>query len=329
MSNINWGNLFNNFSNGFNTGVQNFGVNNANPLNVEHEVYTPFQNTQESSPLPLAAQQMAQTAAELAQLNQQQTVNMLKELLQMPKNFEQLVQQLAANNAKTPGETALLLLASTLNMSQLSSLLQNSSKEAMAKLYQMVAQYNQLGVSMKNEQLGEISKLISFVMASSSSDVQTLKATLLMYLPWLPLTDPEAFKLEMAKKEEEQAGSSDDSITILIATENYGNVKADIFKTGEDGIKIEFTSSTTFPQKDFDIAMKEISKKYSININISFTQKEVFNKKKNEKTQTQVSMRTSPGVNPFLLLISNSVIKNIHTIDEKENLREARKEKLQ
>ena len=39
-------------------------------------------------------------------------------------------------------------------------------------------------------------------------------------------------------------------------------------------------------------------------------------------------MNTSPGVNPFLLLISNALIKNVHIIDDKENLKEKRKEKI-
>ena len=51
-------------------------------------------------------------------------------------------------------------------------------------------------------------------------------------------------------------------------------------------------------------------------------------KDKNEKTQTEVFINVSSGINPFLLLISNTVIKIIHTIDEKENLREQRKEKI-
>ena len=74
--------------------------------------------------------------------------------------------------------------------------------------------------------------------------------------------------------------------------------------------------------------MQEESIKYSININFLFSVKELFNKDKNEKTKTQVCMNTSPGVNPFLLLISNAVIKKVHIIDVKENLREQRKEKL-
>ena len=47
-----------------------------------------------------------------------------------------------------------------------------------------------------------------------------------------------------------------------------------------------------------------------------------------EKKQTEIFINVSSGINPFLLLISNSVIKTIHTIDEKENLREQRKEKI-
>ena len=331
MSNINWGNLFNNFANNFNQSMQNSVIRSANPLATNAEANTLAQNnTQQTQSLfSNSTQQLAQTTVELAQLNQQQTLNMLKELLSMPKQFEQFIQQLVTTTSKSSSEIAFLLLSSTLNMSQLSTLLQNSSKDAMAKLYQMMAKYSQVGVDIKGSQLSEISKLISFVMASSASDTQALKSTMLMYLPWLPLTDPEAFKLEIGKHLEESASASEDSITILIATENYGNVKTDIFKTGEDGIRIDMTSSQTFPIKDFSVLIKEISKQYNININISNTQKETFNKEKVKQSQTKVSMHTSPGVNPFLLLVSNSVIKIIHGIDEKANLIEARKEKLE
>ena len=330
MSNMNLNGIFNNYTTeGLRGSYNNFVYNNTESTDTETQKY--FQPIPESYMLPSdeATKELPKITAELAKLNQQQTLSMLKELLNMPKNFEQFIQQLAAETTKTPAETALILLASTLNMSQLSSLLQNSSKEAMANLYQMVAQYNQLGVSMKNEQLGEISKLISFVMASSSSDVQTLKTVMLMYLPWLPLTNPEVFKLEMNKNGGNSSTNENDSITILIQTENFGNLKADIFKTVEDGIKIEITSSTVFPQNQLDVLMKQESKKFSININMFFDKKEVLNKQKNEISKTQISMNTSPGVNPFLLLISNSFIKNVHLIDEKENLRETRKEKLQ
>ena len=326
MSNINWNQFSNNFMNNFNRVAQNNVPNTPQVIqNQNQQVNTPYI----AQPfLPQTTAQLSKTIAELSVLNQQQTMNMLKDLLQFPKNFEQLLTQLAVNPNESNQKIALLLLASSLNTSQLSSLLQNNSKQAMTNLYQMLAQYNELGMSLKDEQLGQLTKLISFVAASSTSDVQTIRTTMLMYLPWLPLTDPNAFKLEIAGKALDSGAISDDFVTVLIATENYGNLQADIYKTQEDGIKIELISSDTFPQNDFVVLMKEESKKYSININFELSKKESFNKEKNEKSQIQVCMNTSSGVNPFLLLISNALIKNVHIIDSKENLREQRKEKL-
>ena len=329
MSNINWNQFTNNFLNNFNRVVQNSNVQNAQqgmigqpqPQSNAPYIAQPF--------LPQTTQQLAQTVTELALLNQQQTANMLKDLLQMPKNFEQLLTQLANMPKAEAQKTALMLLASSLNTGQLSSMLQTNSKQAMTNLYQMLAHFNQVGMNMNDEQTSQLSKLIMFVSASASSAVQTIRTTVLMYFPCLPLTDPNAFKLEIASAGSDGGVGADDFITLLISTENYGNIQAVIYKTEQDGTKIEFTSSQTFPQKDFIELMKEESKKHNININLLLDIKEAFNKKKDEKYETQVFMNTSPGINPFLLLISNSVIKYVHTIDYKENLREQRKEKVQ
>ena len=61
----------------------------------------------------------------------------------------------------------------------------------------MIAKYNQAGLNIKGEQLNDLAKLISIVSSATGSEVQALKTTMLMYLPWLPLTDPNAFKLEV------------------------------------------------------------------------------------------------------------------------------------
>lgn len=326
MTNINWGQFSNNFISGFNSA----GANNVQntPLNAN-----PMPMQQQSTPLevllPNYIAQLQQTTNELATLNQQQTMNMLKELLQFPKNFEQLLSQLTTNVQQSAQQSALLLLASNMNLGNLSFLLQNNSKEAMTNLYQMLAQFNQVGMALKDEQINELSKLISFVATASTNDVQTLKATMLIYLPWLPLTDPNAFKLEIASSGSDGSKASDDNVSIMISTENYGNLQAEIYKTDKDGIKIELITSETFPQKEFTVLMKDEGIKYNININFDLFQKEAFNKDKKEKSQTEICVNASSGVNLFLLLISNSVIKNVHIIDSKESLREQRKEKLE
>lgn len=325
MSNINWNQLFNNFTHNFNKVVQSNNLQNK-PLASE-SLFANNQNNNPSNVLPNTVAQLKQTAAQLAILNQQQNANMVKELLNLPKNFQQILEQLVTK-PEVAKEVSQLLLSSGLDLGKLSSLLQNNSKQALSNLYQMLAQYNQIGISLQEEQIAQITKLISTISSSSSSEVQSVRALMLLYLPWLPLTDPNAFKLEIDEKQQEGGLSSDDSVSILIATENYGNAKADIYKTEEDGIKIEFTTSDDFPQKDFAVLMQNESKKHNININIFYAKKEVFNKKIDEKKETQVCMNTSPGVNPFLLLISSAVIKNVHDIDNKDKLREKRKEML-
>ena len=153
MSNINWGQILNNFASGMNNNVANFAAKNANLLGAGPKMYNP-QNPEQTqqTPLPQTTQQLAQTTAELALLNQQQNINMLKDLLKMPKHFEQLLTQISTMPDKATQKTVLLLLTSTLNTAQLTSLLQNSSKEAMTNLYKMLAQFNQVGMTIKDEQ---------------------------------------------------------------------------------------------------------------------------------------------------------------------------------
>lgn len=325
MSDINL--FLRSFINGFNTGYKAGGVGNnlfQNPEGIGEGNLS--SNTADI--LPKTTEQLNKTTAELSSLNPQDTINMLKELLKFPKDLDNFLAKLADKSQNMKMNTALLLLTSSLDVSALSKMLQANSKEALANLYQMLAQFNQLGVKLKDSQTGEISKLISFVSSSSTSDVQSVKTLLLMYLPWLPLTDPNAFKLEIEKKANDDAQGADDSVTILISTENYGNLQADVYKTDKDGILINLITSQTFPQQELSLLMKEESKKYNININLNMAVKEAFNKKEKEKFEQQVSMNTSPGVNLFLLLISSSLIKNVHIVDTKQNLREKRKEML-
>ena len=328
----NSGSFFSNFQNGYNFIQNNIPMpQNAGVDSINKFVPAPFQEQNNQTPLldilTDTKEQIQSTVKELASLNEQQTVNMVKDLLKFPKQFEQLLVQLMTETKLSGKQTAILLLASNMNLPQLSEVLKNSSKEALSNLYKMLANYNQLGVSIKDEQISHLTKLISFVSASSCSDVQSLKTTMLMYLPWLPLNNPDVLKLEISSNTDEDGNAFGiDSVGVLLSTLNYGNLQAQIIKTDEDGIKIEVISSETFPLSQFTDLMKLESKRYSININFDLARKPEFNKEKIEKTQTEVFLNTSPGVNPFLLLISNALIKNVHEIDIKESKRWNKKE---
>ncbi len=328
MTNINPSQYTNSFISGYNAARLGGRINNSPNVQNEAQQQTANQENILRNILPKTMEQITQTTARLSIMNEQQITNLLKDLLNFPKNFDELINRLITGEQLSNRQMGILLLAAGADLSKFSSLLQTASKEALTNLYQMLAQYNQLGLSLKDEQIAEITKMITFAAAASASDVQSLKTTMLMYLPWLPLTNPDIFKLEIGKNGANEGSFSDDFISVLISTENYGNLQGDIYKTNQDGIKILLISSEDFPQKKLAELMNEERKKYSININYDFAVKEAFKKGKNEKPETQIYMNTSPGVNPFLLLVSNAFIKNVHIIDTKENLREKREGKL-
>lgn len=323
MSNVNWNQFLNTFANNFNkvttNNVQNNIVNNS--MAQQNQQQTPLQTL-----LPQTTMQLQQTTSELQMLNQEQNMMMLKDLLNFPKNFEQLLNKLATNPEFAQIKSALMLLASTVDMSKLTNLLQNNSKNATANLYQLLAQYNQLGISIKEEQMIQITKLISFVAAAASNEIQSLKTVMLMYLPWLPLTEPNSFRMEIIEGGQDETAEQEESVSILVSTENYGDLKADIYKTDEEGITIYLLTSTVFPQKKLLELINTDSKKYSIHINVEMGSKEEFKPKDGAKFE--IFMNVSSQVNPFLLLISNTIINHLHIIDTKMSLDEKRKEKI-
>ena len=110
MSNINWGQFLNNFSNNFNRVSQTHVQNLQQPQNAQANEVQPAYYVADLS-LPKTTAQLNQTMAQLANLNQQQTVNLLKDLMNFPKNFEQLLTQLTTNSTAVNKEAFLLLFA--------------------------------------------------------------------------------------------------------------------------------------------------------------------------------------------------------------------------
>lgn len=327
MSGINWGQFLNNIMpniNKPNVPAQEVFSQQQISANNEQQI-----NQQMQTLFPNATAQLAQTAAQLAEMNRNQTADILKDFMNMPKHMEQLISQLSSNSSYGDIKTAMFLLTSTLDIMKLSALLKNNSKDAMSNLPQLLSKLNQAGLILKDEQISQISKMLSAISTSSSTgEVQSIKTMLMMYLPWLPLTDPDIFKFEISKNGSDPFSDATDSVTVFIATDNYGNVSALIAKTDEDGVRVDANVSKDFPKEDLLLLIKDESKKYSVNINCNVSLKDEFAKEKIKKSKTKVIMNSSPGVNPFLILISGAFIKHVHNLDSKEKLQELRKEKF-
>lgn len=269
--------------------------------------------------------------AQLAQLNNSGKTVLLKELLNLPKDLKDFVLMMSTNTEAEVVDTKQLmnlLMTNSMDLSKLAEFVQQNGKEALSKLFQMIASFNQLGTSIKSSQLSELAAVINAcVSTAGEKPSQLLKNIMLLYLPWLPVGDQNAFKLEIADANGGESGSADDSITILISTVNFGNIQAVLNKPDKNSINIFITCSNEFPAKEIEKALKIESTNYNVQTGILVETKDSLTKEF-ENAKTQVSMNVSPGVNPFLILMAGSVIKIIIALDNSDSLRQTRKEML-
>lgn len=283
---------------------------------------------------PIVHNEAPLVQSQLAQLNNVDKTSLLKELINLPKDIKDFLLIMTAETQPeilNNEQLANTLLANNLDLSKLTAFIQQNGKEAVTKIFQMIANFNQMGVQTNTSELNEMTAIINAcIPTADTSQIQTLKNIMLLYLPWLPLGEQNAFNLEVGTKsnggEDEDL---DDSVTILISTENFGNIQVVLFKSGKEAINIQISCSKEFPKEQVEKALKQESKDYNIQTGIAFEEKENFTKEKKEFSKTQVSLNTSPGVNPFLILMAHSVIKIIIGIDKSDSLRQNRYEMLE
>lgn len=318
MSEFNLGNFLNNF------------VNAANP-NVGRKVPPPGTQANPPGEFELTNQVLHQSLrpkvvpeslvmktfsqSMLAELKMNNLANLerslyVKDLMKLPKDLAEAL-TLIQGKAAT-GEEVTKLLSKNINLTTLAELIQINGKEAMNKLILVMSNATKQGIT-DTSQIKDAIKLInaSVSVASQDNPNQVLKSFMLLYLPWLPLQEGVDFELEIEGSE----GSEDESvnsITIMISTRNYGNVKVVLLLNKGNSIDLFVNCSNKFPKEELTKRIKEESKNHSIQSNIAFEQKEIT--ETDVKTpQAKVSLSNLKEINPFLLLMANAVIR--HTID--------------
>lgn len=318
MNQFNLGNFLNKFINNPPPNM-NKGAPPANGINQPAVQGNSLQNT--------LAQNIAQNS--LARANMQNSFNSsllnslkmnslanaerslyIKDLMNLPKDLEEVL--VLIQNKTATSEEITKLLNTNINLTTLAELIKASGKEAMNKLVLVMSNAAKQGVT-DLSQIKDAIKLInaSVSVAGQENPNQTLKSFMLLYLPWLPLQEGVDFDLEI-ESYENSGEDSENSITILISTKNYGNVKVTLILPKGNSMEIFVNCSDKFPKEELLKRLNEESKNHSIQSNITFEQKEI----KQEETSTRqakISMSNLSEVNPFLLLMANAVIR--HTIE--------------
>jgi len=323
MSDFNLGNFFNKF---VNYSMQNLKGNptptNSAGASTSSSAGANFQHTQEALAQSMLHKNITKSTiinsfnpTTLANLKMNNIASLerslyMKDLMKLPKEMQDIL-VLIQNNTTATKEVA-KLMTTNINMAQLAEVIQKGGKEAMNKLILVMADASKQGIT----DLSQIKDAIKFINASVSvagqdNTNQILKTFMLLYLPWLPLQEGVDFELDIETSSGEEK-ESETTLTIMISTRNYGNIRVTLILLTPSSIDIFVNCTDKFPKEELLKRINTESKNHSIQTTTMFEEKII---KRDDETprQAKINFSNLNEVNPFLLLMANAVIK--HTID--------------
>ena len=211
------------------------------------------------------------------------------------------------------GDAAELFFTGLINLNDLSNTLKTNSKGAKAKLVLAMANASKHGID--NSQINDTLKMISASMAATetSTPSKVLKNIIELYLPWYPLQQGVGFDLSIETKAGEQDFLS--VLKVWIQTRNYGNVNAILTLMTSNSVDMSIQCSEKFPKDDLLKRLNEETKNRTMQSNINVEEFEQTEGYIEPQQQAKVSLSSTYEMNPYLLLMAHSFIKNTIVID--------------
>ena len=224
------------------------------------------------------------------------------------------VQNIQNQAVSAQKDIVMLMFSGMVHLPAISELILKNSKHAVANLIIAMASASKSG--MTSEQIQETLSIINscISMAESGTPSQTLKSLMLLYLPWLPLSENVNFDLEIEAQDGENE-SNDSKLTVLIQTRNFGNVKGVFTLTTSNSVDIYIICSEDFPKKTLQKSLMEESSSHAMNAVIDIESIEPKQKQTLEKQETKVNLSATNEMNPYLLLMAHAFIRNTIFID--------------
>lgn len=212
-----------------------------------------------------------------------------------------------------------ILSGGMINLQDLSILLQKNGKEALTKIIMAMTEASKSGVT-DLTQLKEMAKLInaSMSVAAENNPQKTLKLLLMLYLPWLPLEDGVGFDLEVESKSQ-TADERDSILTVTITTVNFGSVIATLILETSNSVQVSIECGEKFPKEELKLRIDGEKKVYAMDSVLSFDVRKDL-KPVTDKASANINMSQTTEINPYLLLMAHSIIKNVIDIDNNATL---------
>ena len=121
-------------------------------------------------------------------------------------------------------------------------------------------------------------------------------------------------------KEDGDKEESDSILTITISTLNYGIVNVTLILETSNSVQVQIECNESFPKQEIKLRIEKEQKFYAMNSVLNF---ETNNKiKENPKPQQSAMINSSQTteINPYLLLMAHTIIKQILDIDNNKTL---------
>lgn len=248
--------------------------------------------------------------------NQKVLSEIFQEMNPVVQNTQEVVNMLNAQtqSAQVRPDAVALMFSGMISLPEISKLILQNSKQAVAALVISMASATKTGMDGKQiqETLSVINSCIS--MAESDNPAQNLKSLMMLYLPWLPLNEGIGFDLEITPPEGEN-DSNDSKLTVLIQTKNYGNLKGVFTLTTSNSVDVYIICSDKFPKNTLLKSLTEESSSHAMNTNIDIEEVQPVKEEVNDVRETKVNLSATNEMNPYLLLMAHAFIRNTIMID--------------
>lgn len=266
-------------------------------------------------------------------LTKAQQALLIKELLDLPKEFEEFLSLITYDTIIAENLTDLMQKTAngSLLMQNIKELLSNNSKEVLNKLLKLL---NLASGNEKNtEQLKEIISLLNKTVPSADAESrEILTKAILLYLPYLPLLQPQniTFKVDDEKQEKQKSSSENVALIIYISTINLGRFKIIIIINKDNSLAVDLENEC----QDIDRLYQEqilnntnqemLNNKIACKINF-YTMK---SREEKEFSEKEMSICPISGVSPKIMMTAHLITKVIFELDENISLAENRKKML-
>ncbi len=227
---------------------------------------------------------------------------------------QEVVNTLNSQAAQSKQDVVALMFNGMISLNDVSKLILQNSKQAVAALVISMASASKNGLDGKQiqETLSVINSCIA--MAESDNPAQNLKSLMMLYLPWLPLNEGIGFDLEITAPDGEN-DSNNSKLTVLIQTKNFGNLKGVFTLTTSNSVDIYIICSDKFPKNTLLKSLNAESTSHAMNTNIDIEEITPASDEANETNETKVNLSATNEMNPYLLLMAHAFIRNTIMID--------------